>query len=383
VLVDVTLYDGRSQLALWTGAFPAHIAGVLGLYRDISGRIATAIGAALSAQTRAPLAERDSVDPRAYDAALQGREHLERFTPADFDLALGYFERALAIDSTYAPAYVGVALAWGERGWYGLIPAADARPHFSRNLDKALALDPDLPSAHAALAAKLVWLDWDFEAGAAEYRRAIALDPNDAATHVFFGHVLAILGRTDEAVAQGRLAVTLDPLNSWVRRMDVALLLLVSRPEEALDVLRELKKDDPSAAIPEFRGALAAAGREEEALRALREEPGWGDDSEIVAALDRGWSIDGYAGANRALADVLMARSDTMFISAWWLAQIWSEAGETEKAVDWLERAVEQHDQGVPYMGVLAAFRHLRDNPRFRALARRAGVPLWKGVDQP
>lgn len=79
VIVDVTLYDGCSQLASWTDEYPAHMAGVLGLYRTISGRIATAIGAALSEQTQARLAQPDTGDPRVYNAVLRGEDRLQRF----------------------------------------------------------------------------------------------------------------------------------------------------------------------------------------------------------------------------------------------------------------------------------------------------------------
>jgi eukaryotic-like serine/threonine-protein kinase len=383
VIVDATLYDGRSQLAVWTGSFPAHVTGVLGLYRTISGQIATAIGAVLSEQTQTRLAERPIVDPQVYDAVLRGRDRLRRFTPEDFTIALRYFESALAIDSTYAPAYVGVASVWGYRAQAGLVPALQARPQVREYLDRALVLDSGLTSAHALQSAWLWVAEWNMEAGAAEYRRTLELDPNDAESHVFYGHILAILGRTDDAVAQGRLAMELDPLNSFVRGLYGTLLMMVGRPAESVEVLEELKRQDPTAGFQGLDNALAAVGREEEAIEEFRRQMAAAGDSEVVAAIDRGWGGGGFRGARRAVGDVHAARSKTAFVPAVWMAEDYGYAGDVEKAIDWLELAVQQHDQSIPYLGVMPAFRALRSNQRFHDLAGKVGVPLWKSLDIP
>jgi len=124
VFVDISLYDGPTQLPLWTESFPARIEGVLGVYRDVSRRIAKEIGVVLSTQATARLGERPTIDPRAYEAILRGQFHLRQFTPQDFTLALQNFESALAIDSNYAPAHVGVAAVWLYRSQAGITPRA-------------------------------------------------------------------------------------------------------------------------------------------------------------------------------------------------------------------------------------------------------------------
>ena len=227
VIVHVSLYDARSQLPLWSESFPAQVESVLALYRDVTRRIADQIGAVLSAQTEARLAERPIVDPQAYEDVLLGEFHLQRFTPEAFTIALQYFESALAIDSLYAPAHLGIASVWGRRAQANLISPKEARPLREVHFAKALALDPESARANFMLASALVWGDWEVEAGEAAFRRALDLDPNDAEQQVFYGHVLAILGRGDEARRHGMRGMELDSLNPFVVGLWGALLTML------------------------------------------------------------------------------------------------------------------------------------------------------------
>jgi serine/threonine-protein kinase len=378
VIVDVGLYDGRSQLPLWTETFPAHVQGVLGLYRDISQRIAKEVGTVLSTQAEARLAERPTVDPQAYEAVLKGQFHLRRFTPQDLAIALQYFESALAIDSNYAAAHVGVAKAWGYQSQAGFISPAEARPYLEDHLARALALDPQLASARFLDAAWLVWGVWDLEAGEAAFRRALDLDPNDAETQVFYGHLLMILGRWDEAIRRGQLAITLDPLNPFVVGLYGNILVGTGRSEEAIELLQDMLAKNPGQGfgVGALIGALHDAGRYGEEFQLRRAQFASQGDQELVEALDRGFAGGGYDGAWREAADALAARARDRYVSAMEVARLYAEAGEAEQAIDWLEITLAQRDQNIPYLGVAPTFRDLHGNPRFQQLARDVGVPL-------
>jgi eukaryotic-like serine/threonine-protein kinase len=378
VIVDVGLYDGRSQLPHWTESFPTHVAGVLALYRDVSRRIAREVGAALSPDAERRLSERPTVDPRAYDAVLQGEFHLRRFTPQDLTLALQYFESALAIDSTYAPAHLGVAKVWGYRAQAGLAPTQETMPRFDLHLQRALALDPGLASARAAEAARLVWGEWDLDAGELAYRHVLEMDPNDAESQAFYGHVLMIRGDFDGAVQHGELALRIDPLNAFVIGLHGAILNSVGRPDEAITLVRDMLARNPGQqfGVGVLSNALYATGRLEEQLQLEREQIDARGDTQLVAAMDSGLARGGVPAAWHAEADVLATRAKNGFASPWKIAQLYTAAGEPDAAIDWLETAVAQRDQNIPYLGVIPSLRPLHDNPRFQQLARSVGIPL-------
>ena len=374
VVVAVSLLDGRSQLTLWTKSFDAPVEGLLALHRDVSRRIAAEIGRVLAPEAEARLAERPVVDPRALEAVMRGNVHLRTFTPQDLALALQYFESALEIDSLYALAHLGVGSVWGYRAQAGMIPAAEAGPVVQAHLAKALAIDPELPRARWVEAGNSVWRAWDFETGQIQMRRAIQLDPNDAEAQVFYGHLLMILGRWDEAVRQGELAMEIDPLNAFVTGLHGWLLESVGRRDEAIELLTDMLARNPAASFgrAHVANALHRAGRDEEAFALMRRDHASRFGPAVAEALDRGWGEGGFPGASKAAADVLAASGR----SPWTIAQRYAAAGEVESAIDWLEIALEQRDQNMPYVGVISGFQELHDHPRFREVARRVGVRL-------
>jgi tetratricopeptide (TPR) repeat protein len=380
VVVDVGVVDGTTELLIWTHSLSREVEGVLGLYREVSRMIADEIGVALSGDAEARLAQRPAVDPQLYDAYVTGLFHLRRFNPQDFALALQHFERALAIDSLYAPAHLGVASVWGYRAQAGLVLPEEARPILNEYLDEALRLDPQLPRARFLQGSKMVWLDWDVEAGEVAMRRALELDPNDAEAQVFYGHVQAILGRWDEAARRGELAMEIDPLNPFVGGLYGALLTMIGRSEEAIAVIQGVLERNPGAGfgVTPLVQALHVEGRYEEELELQRSTFEARRDEEVVEALNRSLQEGGFEGAWKGAADALAARGPRPGTSPMLVARLYLRGGEPEKAMEWLEQAVELGNPGVPYLGVVPDFWDLHDHPRFQALMRDLGLVLLK-----
>lgn len=378
VIVNLALYKGQSDVPAWTGSFPAEVRGVMGLYRDVSRRVADQLGMVLSAQAERRFANQSIVDPRAYEAVLRGQFHYRRFTPEDFDLALQYFEAALAIDSLYAPAYSGIARVWAARTTTP-VSIEEAGPIAKAHFARAAELDPTLPEVAFGQAATLVWVDWNLAAGEAAYRRGLELNPNNADGRVFYGHVLMILGRREDAVEQGELAMELDPLNPFIVGLHGMILLGVGQFDEAIRLLEDLFMRNPGVGfgVMPMAGALYAIGREEESLRWRQRYYTTLGDTATANALERGHERGGVRAAWLDAADVLAARRGLSgYVEGNDVAQLYALAGEIEKAIDWLEFALEQHETSMTYIGVIPAFSSLHGHPRFRAIAGRVGVPL-------
>jgi TolB-like protein/tetratricopeptide (TPR) repeat protein len=380
VVVDVSILEARSQLPVFSQTFVSRVQSVLGLYRAVSTEIAEAIGAVLSEQAEARLAERPSVDPQVIEYVLLGRSHLRRFTPQDFDRALDYFQAALDIDSLYAPAHLGVANVWANRAQWQLVSLLDARGVMDRHLERALELDPGLAAARTAAAEYLFWRDWEYERGIDEMERALRLDPNDAEGQAFYGHMLMIMGRPDEARRQGERAVQLDPRNSLVVGLYGTILAFAGPPEEGIQVLEAMFEDNPGVGFGHYNlaNAYRRAGLTDEETRSYRNEMAVNGWDWVVTAMDRGMEEGGSREARRRAAEAMADRFEDTYQPAFYIAVFFRGAGESEKALDWLERSLEQHDPNLPYIG-LSGWEDFYDHPRFQAVAEEIGVPLLGG----
>jgi serine/threonine-protein kinase len=377
VVVDVSIVEASTELPIFTQTFASRVQGVLGLYRAVSAEIADAIGAVLSEEAEARLAERPEVNPQVIEYVLLGESHLRRFTPEDLEIALDYFEAALEIDSLYAPAYDGISGVWGFRAQAGLVDPAEASRMDRQYAERALALDPGNASLRCGAAQSLFWQDWEYVQAMEEMIQCLGLDPNDAEARAFYGHMLMIMGQPEEALRQGERAVQLDPRDSFVKGLNGTILALVGPPEGAIQYLEAMFEDHPGAGFGYEPLGLAyrRAGLVDEETRAYRAEiaiAGW---DWVVTAMDQGMEAGGSREARRVAAEVMVDRFEEGYMPAFWIAKFFRDVGELEEALDWLERSLEQDDPNLPYIG-LTGWEELYDHPRFQAVAEEIGVPL-------
>ncbi len=383
VSVEVALIDGRSQLPLWTARYDGAVAALASLYRELSGALAGELGIVLSAEAVERLQERPTLDPLAQRDYLRGLDHVGRFTPLDFERAREYFESALEREPRYAEAYVGLRSVWAYQAQGGLVPPAEARERTRELIDRALEIDPDLPEALSARAQATVWQDWDLEAAPDVFRRALVADSLNARMRAFNGHLLTILGRWDEADTEMVRALALDPLDPFIQGLRGAQLMMVGRSAEALDVLRRMYEETPSAGFGGVWYALALheVGRHDDEVAFQRRIQEMRRRPHLADVLDEGYRAGGHPEAARRLARGLIAMRAEQHVGGLDIAVQLLTAGEPDAAVDWLRVDVEEHGQNVPYYGVLPWLWPLHDHPGFRTLLNELGLTPHKPPD--
>src|SRR5262249_44062042 len=151
------------------------------------------------------LRKRTTVNPEAYQEYLRGRYHWHSWTPEGFRRALEHYERAIALDPRYAQTYAGLGDTFGAMAYYGFLSPARAAAA------RALELDPELPEANVTLAIDHFFYGWNWAASEAEFKKAIALAPNNALAHTMYSLFCNSCGRHEESLAEARLARDLDP----------------------------------------------------------------------------------------------------------------------------------------------------------------------------
>jgi tetratricopeptide (TPR) repeat protein len=327
----------------------------------------------LAPQEETRLASAHQVNPEAYEAYLKGQFHLYKLTRPDLESALQYFEFALDKDPNYAQVYAGIAMVWAGRQQQGFVSAGEATPRAKAAAAKALELDSTLAEVHYTLANIRSWIDWDWEGGEAEFRRAIELKPNDPYPRAYYSHLLYMMKRPEEAIGQIERALELDPLNALLRAIYAMDLMYARRYDDAIALLRTTLKTSPGdlVALSTLRSAFHMKHMYKEALEVWKASYAARGDREAEEALARGFAEDGYRGALQRAAETLAVRSRTSYVPPWQIGTLYTRAGQKDEALEWLEKAYEAHDQNMPYIAVDPIFDILRDDPRFQDLLRR------------
>jgi tetratricopeptide (TPR) repeat protein len=336
--------------------------------------IADEIRVKLTGEEETHLASARQVNPEAYEAYLKGQFHWGKLTPPDLETALQYFESALKKDPDYALAHVGIAMVWGGRMQFGLVPHSEAAPKAKAAALRALELDSTLAEAHYALAAIRTWGDWDWEGGEIAFRQAIALNPNYPDPRAYYSHFLNMMGRSDEAMAQIERAMELDPFNPLFLGLYSVDLLFVRRYDEAIAQAQKVLRTVPNHVAANFTLQIAyqAKGMYEEWLAVAKVYWAAFGLREVEEALERGYGEAGYPGAMNLAAETLAADPQTSFFFD--IALLYVFLGNNDRAFEWLERAYEAKDPNMPYIG-LPIFDSLRDDPRFQDLLHRMNLP--------
>jgi TolB-like protein len=376
VRITAELIQVRNQAQLWADTFEQDLTGILALQNDVAGKVAKALALKLLPAERARLATARPVHPEAYEAYLKGFHQWHKLTPGDLEAAQRYFELAIAKDPNYALGYTGIALVWLGRSQIGLTSPGEATAKGKPAVMKALELDDTIAETHYVLAGFRTWSEWDWAGAEPEFRRAIELNPSFPDAPAYYSHFLMTLGRPDEAMPYARRALELDPFNALIHVLYGVDLLYLRRYDDAIAQARTALKTAPDDPMNHWVlwYSFSAKGMHKEAFPSSKVFLKLYDDRELDDALERGYREAGYRGAMKRAAEALIVHFHKSYANPTDIACLFLEAGEKEKALDWLEKGFEVRDQSLPYLG-LPIYDSVRGDPRFKALLRKMNLP--------
>ena len=369
--VTVALVRIRDDSRLWTERFDRTLTDIFAIQDEISRGIVNTLRLRLS-----PGRRRYETNLEAYDLYLRGRHLMASFpAPAGRPIAkpaIDYFEQAIAKDPNYALAYAGMADAFLaiERNVVTTNPlGAAAFPRAKAAAERAVALDPLLSETQSAMAS-IRAREYAWQEAQQGFRRAIELNPNNALARLELGAtVLVVQGRFEEGLAEVRRAVALDPLSPYANTEAGAALLLAGRYGEAIEQLEKASTLDPSRNRPYnlMARALYMQGKSAEALTVFHDlikrggRPGWQLCAEVRAARQ-----------DRALA--LLEERLSTGAPARDLAQTYACLGDAERALEYLEKALQEHQAGLAEIVQAPELAWMRPNPRFAALRQKLNL---------
>jgi TolB-like protein/Tfp pilus assembly protein PilF len=367
VRISAQLVNAANGFTLWSQTYDRELNDIFAVQDNIARSVSSALKVKLlrdGSEGAAP--PKGNVE--AYNLYLQGKYFAGRRTQKDLEQAVSYFTRALEVDPGYALAWVGLADAHSSEADLGADPVDRGYGEARAEVEKALALDPNLAEAYAALGWIRVAYEWDWSGANAAYEQALELEPANASVVRRAGALAGTLGHFEEAIELDRRAIDLDPLNVAVHNNLGLHALYAGHLGEAEAAFRKALDLNP-----DFPSAHAFLGRVE--LR--RSKP-----TEALAEMDREkdpfWHVYGQALAYWALGRKEEARSalDT-FISrdkddaAFQIAEVCAFRGDVDGALTWLERAYTQRDGGLNEVKGDPLLKSLDGDPRYAAFLRK------------
>jgi serine/threonine-protein kinase len=372
--VTVELLRSSSGDRLWGERYDRAETDLFVIESEIAEAVASAVVGRLLPVERRAIAERPTQNLEAYRFYLRGRFALNLLTEQSIRAALGYFKRAISIDSLFAPAYGGLADAYNLLADYE--PPRDLIASMRAAAEQAARLQPNSPDALNALGSIQYSFDWDPTAAEQTYRRALALAPLDALTRQRLAELLVGEGQFELAIAESKRAVELD---SSAVGSYVGVLILARRYTEAIAVAQTAVSTDPTDFVNRlFLGFAQALSRRcdegiDQLERARAMQPG---DPYVLAVI-----TNAYAWCNRRkdahdALDELEKRSQRSYVPAVSMAYAFTGLGERDSAFAWMERAVNDRSAHVVYLKIHPLWDPLRPDPRFATLLRRTGLQI-------
>jgi len=371
VRIVAELVNAADGIQLWTRTFDRELKDIFAVQEEIARAVAESLKVTLLGAQDRPAQRRAPSNVEAHNAYLQGHFHFQRRNLEDYRKAVSYFDQAIRLDPDYALAYAERSEAWTFIGDL----TGQREPAWSKarsDAEKAVAIAPALAEAHAALGWVRFFIDWKFAEGLSELKRAKELSPANPTANDLLARVIVYLGRVDEAERQARHAVELDPLSVIAQGNLARVLLFAGKLDEADAAARKAADLQPASASSHRWQVVVAVlrGDRETALREAQLEPDEGY-RRFELALAQQLQGDRQA-ADAALADLIANGRDQL---PYQIAEVYAVRGETDKAFEWLQIAFDDHDTGTLALLVDPLLRGLRDDPRYKNLLAKLGLP--------
>jgi serine/threonine-protein kinase len=357
------------------------VTDILSVQQDIAEKTVEALRSELEPSGARPAGPKKiTANPEAFLLYLKGRYHLTRQTESEVVKAADLFDQATRVDPNFASAFAMCAQCHMFLGFYGFIPPTEGFERARPLLKRAIELDDDLDLAHMLMGRLLMDKDWDWASAEGEFRHAIALTPNSAEAHYRYALLLNDLSRNAEALAEVRAAEELDPLSVAVNQITGTVLYFAGRNRESIERFERAIEIDSNAALAHNNLGLALCreGRVDEGLKEIKRAIEL-DPKNTMFRTDLCFA---YAKAGRpdearevlSQVEALTPGSGPERVPPIALAGMHASLGEVDSAIEWLQKAFEEHSPYLCSLTIESWFEDMRTDPRFVDMAHRVGL---------
>jgi TolB-like protein/Tfp pilus assembly protein PilF len=376
VRITAQLIRVSDETHLWAQSYERGLHDVLEVQAEVAQAVAQEIQLKLTPHDKRRLhpERRRSINPQAYELYLRGRHFWYRRTEEGMRKSIECFEEALRYNPSFAAAYDGISDAHTMLACRGITPTVESFHKAKAAARQAVRIEPELGEGYASLAHVRLH-DWDWIGLESDFRRSMELDPGYAVAHYWYAEYLMAMGRTAEALARVQHSWELDPLNSVINASVGMIHYLAHDYDGALVALRRGLEIDPTHYVSHLRVGLVCLQKSlaNEAIDAMRQAVMHsGGSTEALAGLAQAHAVAGDAPAMARIVKEL-GESGHRYVSPYNVARVYGAAGDRQQALEWLERAYQEHNPDLIELAREPSFANLRSDAKFRELMSRIG----------
>lgn len=371
----IRVSDGTS---LWAGTFNDKFTSIFAMQDSISAQVAASLVPQLTGDEQKRIAKHYTDNIEAYQLYLEGRVYWWKFSPEGAEKSISYYNQAIALDPSYALAYAGLSFSYSVQGAIGAVAPIEAYEKSKSAAETAVRLDDTLAEAHVALGGKSLFFERDWANARKEFERAIELNPNQPDAHELLGYYWEVVQQYDKAGAELKNAQRITPLMGLVN-MDVAALAYYQHHyDEAIELFWKAHNLDPDfLPFPFMLGqAYERKGDYERAIKecqkALQSTP---DDPNMLSMLGYAYARGGRRNEAQVILDKLVKRRKQHFVSPFMIALLCTALDKKDEAIDWLNKAVDERDPQLIWVGIEPQLDPLHTDQRFKQLLQKLGIP--------
>jgi TolB-like protein/Tfp pilus assembly protein PilF len=372
VRISAQLIAMADKTHLWAESYDRELKDLISIQSEVASRVRRSLASALLTGTTGARRRIEATHPAAYDAYMRGRYFWSKRHEGGLRSAIECFERAIQHDSGFALAYSALADAYALLTWYGEGPPSQTGNLARVAADRAVELDPQLGEAHASLGLVRFWYDWHWQGADAEFKRALELSPNYAAAHQWFASYLIAMRRFDDASQELSRAFELDPLSLIIVQSMGDPYFYAGRYEEAIAHYQRTLEMNRNFAPAHFSlgRAYEQAGKLKEAVAEFEKANALSGSMEGSPAMAHALARMGAKREAERILDGLMLDAREHYVPALPIAMVHLGLGNTEEAIEWIEKACKQRSCWLVYLNVDPVFRPLSRDPRFKAISK-------------
>ena len=356
---------------IWRQVFERPTNEIYSLYNEVSQQIAKEIDVILSTQEKSLLSTARKVDPEAYQAYLRGRFYWDKLTREDLDQALKYYQLATELDSTFAPAYAGIAAVWSGRRQMGMVTPKEANKPEAIAIDKAFALDSTDVEVLYNYAISSGWIAWDWKKLEETYKKVLQLNPGHANAHAYYSNFLIAMGKNKEAMLHIEKALQIDPYNSVIEGLYFINLSFLERCDEVISLSGKTENPLAEQALIncyDLEGMYDKAYEQQLAFFSSI------NDTIMKETIKKGYEEGGYMEAIRRQVSLMEKRADSSNSYNFTIPLKYALLEDKEKTLIWLEKGFIAHNHQMPYIASIPLLDFLQDEPRFKAILKKMNL---------
>jgi serine/threonine-protein kinase len=361
---------------LWSERFDRQMEDIFAIQDEIAQAIVKMLEVKLVGERR-ELVRRYTDNLDAYTSYLQGRYYWNKRTEDGLQKGLSFFKQAIMKDPEYALAYAGLADSFNLHGFYGVAPPREVYPRARMAAQKALQMDETMAEAHASLGFARMFYDWEWSGAEQAFQRAIELDPNCSTAHHWYAEYMVLAGRGQDAAAQSRKALQSDPLSLIINTLLGWVPYYERRYDEAIEQHhRTLEMDSGFVPAHFFLGlCFVQKSMFEDAVAEFQRAASLFGESTLFTVV-QGYAramADDREGAARILSE-LSRSANGRYIQPYYTAAVHAALGDENHTFEWLNKACDERDTWMAFLGVDPIWDGIRSDERFARLVKRVGL---------